>query len=276
MLTTYQVQGIKKGIHHAVDSFNIIWKNKIILLYLAIPTALSVLFFLGFYNIMLFDTKIVREEHTGILSGFIEIIEHCIYAPSWFHYLVKMAFLYAILFITIVCDGALIWHTKQLLEKKDITLLASLHHSIAHYGIMSVWAVISMIEIIIQQKRTELLAHNYYWFISPIYLMSFLLTIGWALLTFFVVQIIICERYTNIIEVIIKSGMHAKNLFFIIIGGELWFGLITLCIISIPALVITSHSLSPFPLILSIITLILGVKSVLATAQTLFKTIIYK
>ncbi|MCA9770460.1 hypothetical protein KC460_03780 [Candidatus Dependentiae bacterium] len=268
----HRVKDFKKGLQHAADSISMIWQQKTLLLYLGVLAIASIFLLLVFYNALLFSVS--SQHYPGILSNIANITERLISTPDWFRFLGKMAILFCTLFITTLFNVALVWHAKKILEKIPTTLLISIRASVAHYYMIGMWALISMAGILIQQKRTDLI-ESIEQLTTPLTLISILIAISWFLLTFFVMQVIVFEVHTNIFTIILRSGSLVRTLFFKVLGGQFWLGLIMILVIT-PPIVFANVYPRFVHFELGTMIVVLALKSILSTAQALFKTILYQ
>jgi len=256
----------KKGLLIAASSFNLIWKNKKLLVYLGIPLIFYVVLEILIFNISSTSACFFSQKNLILkifkITGPHKLISYVKVIIATLIYLATINFGYI----------ALTYHTTMLAhQKKKISIREVILAALAHIKPALIWTLLLIIPTVIFYVINAYNQNISSSFVQLIYIMFILaLLAAWSLVTSFVIQAITVDNL-DIIASIKKSIYVIKQSLVEFFGTVFWLGLIS------------TLSATPFMLlekyanIFYIITipLVLLIYCTMTSAYTVAKTLLY-
>jgi len=255
---------LKKGIYLASSSFALLWKHKILSLYLAVTIGAYILTQLISYNVGCYDLSFATGLHTvGPLFDF----------SRWHHYLSQLLITFTFVLLYTFVTVALIYQTNQLLGYQVAAITQSIRHANKKGRLILIWSlIITALAYTIQIISNRIMQPKQLY--HPIMVLVSILGLAWSLFTLMVLPIITLERTTTIPHALTKSITIVKAIILEIISGEFWIALMAFLAMipfAIPLFLIQAPKL----LLLGATGCILAIIWIISTVQVIFKTMIY-
>lgn len=249
----------------ATQSFNMLWNQKKLLIYLGLLALINI-------SAKLIITNI---SNGAPFFSLFKIIHHHIGAlPLWTAPLETMVVLCIANGITIFFTVSLLHHISDMMHDRPSSIRINFANGITKIKTIAWWTLLSStIEIGTNFMIERASSHEIY---IAGYLVIATLIIAWLLISFFIPPLIAIENQP-LIALIKTSAFFSKETIVQIIGGECWFGLMIM-LISTPFLLIWLLSSQPIlnPIVpaLGLFSAEILVKCWIATAHNIFKMIL--
>lgn len=233
----------KRGLNYADRSFNMIWQNKFLLVYLAVPFVLTRL--LQFIVYQFYFGNPTLQLSVFVQSKMIQLHEN----HTWVEMIGVGLFILVDTLLIVASMVALSYHVAHLIKHESVTIGQSYRRCYEKLSTIIQWTLISVIPVFMGQfiERSSINKDSFSYFVLIVLYAFFAAT--WALLTMFVVQGIAFSRM-SIILLIKESIITLKHEFMALIGGILWV-LLIMFIVALPY-VIAGSFLVPVESILHI------------------------
>jgi len=252
----------RTGAYLASNSFGILWKHKILLVYLCASFGIYLLLQLISYNVKGYDMSFL----TGIqgVGPLFDLSRWYQYISFW---LVNFFYILLITFLSV----SLIYHADKIIDNEKTSIQKSLKHATKKIQPILIWStIVSVISYVLQVLSNRILQHTI--LLHPLMVIVLLLGISWSLMTVIVLPILSLENI-SILEAIKKSIEIVKQLIIVILSGSIWILIIASLAMILPSLPLFIQ----FPGIIEIIatTVILLIRLIISTTQVIFKTMVY-
>jgi len=259
---------VKKGLYLAANSFELLWKHKILVFYLVIPYGISLLFQLIHFN--MYGQH--GEKFVGSFYGLAPFFK----LVSWQSYFLYFGVLYFYILLLNFYIVALVYHTDLLMANYAASIQGSLQHAVKKIPFIAVWSIIvtgvSFFAILMSRGSLGSFAESFLF-----RLIFFVVNVLFTVATYMILTIISLERAT-VKEIIVKAARIIKVLFVEIASGQSWIGFIAF--FGIPFYMLYDKLLQLlFPgsnvmlLVGTVFILVFG--WIISTIQVIFKTVIY-
>jgi len=257
---------LKVGVTLASNSFALLWKHKILIVYLSASIGLYLLMQFISYNTNSCDISFATGIHS--IGPFFDL-------SHWHHYILLLIFTFAYVFLSTFVTVSLISHIGHCLKDMPVGIIDNVHTAIKRINLILYWSlIITFLAYIIQLILSQIEQQRQ--FFHPIMVLVGLLGLAWSLITLIVLPIITLEQ-TTLWKALEKSKNIVMSLLLEIIAGEFWIGLIAVLAMipcTIPLLIKMNMQI-PNIFILSATVLIIITGWIISTVQVIFKTIVY-
>jgi len=255
-------QKFKNGLDIGSNSFQLLWKNKKLIIYLGIPVFIKSIIDLITYNLYIDPTalKIPLFQKKPVLM-LIKMTE----SYSWGKYILLQSISFLCLILLLLGSILLTCHVSKIIQNSIISIKETVKACRTKIPRAILWAIIVFIPLLLQNYSNNK-AH---------YLVILAFSI-WSILTAFVIQALSLDN-TTIIQALKKSVLTVRSLFTQYIGAIFWIGLVTVLSIT-PFLILDKYIYLKYnSQILSILSYSVAtlVSCIIPTAYTIAKTLLY-
>jgi len=256
----------KNGLYTASNSFNLLWKNKKLILYLGIP-----IFAKSILDIIIYNLNAAPEGfkvpflHQSSIVFLVKITE----SYSWTGYLALTIINLIFLSILTIESVALTDHTYKIMKNKKIGFRQTFIECANKFKTAIVWAIVTFIPISINFVATNIFSNIFIirWLIVTLF-------ITWSAITVFVIQAITIENL-DLLKSIKKSFFTMKNIVIEFLGAIFWIGLIGLLTL-LPFLILESLKIQYVQTVLIFSYIImLTLSCIIPTVYTITKTLLF-
>lgn len=241
----------KNGIYMATQSFTMLWQQKQLLLYLALPIAFDFVI-----NSLLYCAQ-NSIPHAPLIAQV--VVAFCVTIP--------------LVYLT----AALLHHTAHIMQGETTTFSESVTAIKEKFAPIATWICLMILTELAITMLPLLIAQIPYtgWLNVGISIILVLALAAWLFYSFFVLPLIVFNDYT-FIDTLKQSGRMVYTFWVQILAGEAWFGIVIL-IITIPLMLIMAAPTS-VTCSLGIVVFIcrLIARWAILTAHAIFKVILYK
>jgi len=257
---------LKNGLYTASNSFNLLWKNKKLILYLGIPIFAKSILDIIIYNLHAAPSSFKTPFlHQASITFLIKLAE----SYNWIGYVALAMINVIFLLILTIASVALTDHTYKIIKKVKKGFRETLTESMHKFKIAILWAIITFIPISINFLATNMLPDA-----VIVRLLIVTLFVTWSAITVFVIQAITIKNL-SIIPSIKKSFFTMKHMIIEFLGAILWIGLVGL-IILLPTLILESIKIYYVQTALIFSYILMTILSCLIpTVYTITKTLLF-
>lgn len=215
------IQRFKSGLHYGLNSFGLLWKKPLLLVYLSAPILLGITLELIIYNLFFFSDRNTALFVDGIMM-------HIWSTCGWIQHIGMFLTDTIRLFVTIFASAALMHHINHLMKGEPTTLKHCLRKTFAKTQQIFAWSLIATIFFVLIHPIDQIVTAKT---CSSCFKLAFFVSafarITWSLLTAFVVVIISLEHLP--LRQIIKTAPDVtKKMILEYVGALCWIGLIVI------------------------------------------------